>query len=121
MDRLMSVLTGLSVAIIVLVLMSVRREHIRVEYSVSWLSAAVVLLILSLNDSLVRWLAGLLGVPDTPVALLMVILCLFLVVFYRFSVRVSALTDANIALTQRLAILEYQVKSSNEQQETAGR
>jgi hypothetical protein len=117
----MSLLTVFSIGIIVLVLVSVRREHIRVEYSVSWLSAGIVLLVLSLNDSVVRWLASLLGVPDTRLALLVVVLCVFLVVFYRFSVRVSALKDANIALAQRLAILEYQVKSSNEQQETAGR
>jgi hypothetical protein len=121
MDRLMNVLTVFSIGIIVLVLVSVRREHIRVEYSVSWLSAGVVLLILSLNDSLVRWLASAIGVRDTPLAVLVVVLCVFLVVFYRFSVRVSSLKDANIALAQRLAILEYQVKSSNEQQETASR
>jgi hypothetical protein len=121
MDRLMSVLTVFSIAIIVLVLSAVRREHIRVEYSVSWLSAAIILLVLSLNHSLVQWLASFLGVSDAPLALLRVVFCVFLVVFYRFSLRVSALKDANIALAQRLAILEYQVKSANEQQETASR
>jgi hypothetical protein len=121
MDRLTSLLTVFSIGVIVLVLVSVRREHIRVEYSVSWLSAGIILLILSLNDALVHWLASVLGIADTRLALIVVVLCVFLVVFYRFSLRVSALKDANIALAQRVAILEYQVKSSNEQQETAGR
>ena len=121
MDRLMNALSLFSIALIVLVLRSVRREHIRVEYSVSWLSAAALLLILSVNHSLVQWLGSVLGVAYPPMALLVVVFCIFLVVFYRFSVRVSALKDANIALTQRLAILEYQVRSSNEQQETASR
>jgi hypothetical protein len=119
MDRLMSVLTVFSVALISLVLLSVRREHIRVEYSVSWLVAGVVLLVLSLNRGLVHWLAALLGVDHPPVAILMIVFCVFLVVFYRFSIRISALKDANIALAQRLAILEYQLKSQNEQQKTA--
>ena len=122
MDRLMNVLTGFSLLAIVQVLLSVRREHIRVEYSVSWLTASVVLLVISLNRTVVEWLAGALGVEDPPVAILMVVLCLFLVVFYRFSIRISALKDANIALAQRLAILEFQVKSlEHEQQETASR
>lgn len=118
MDRLMSVLTLFSIALIALVLHSVRREHIRVEYSVSWLGAAVVLLILSLNDRLVHWLAGQMGVGYPPVAILMVVLCVFIIVFYRFSLRISALKDANIALAQRVAILEYQIRSTDEQQKT---
>lgn len=117
----MTVLTAFSIALIVLVLLSVRREHIRVEYSVSWLAAGIVLLILSLNKTLVHRLAAVLGVDYPPVAILMIVFCVFLVVFYRFSIRISALKDANIALAQRLAILEYQLKSSHEQQKTANR
>src|SRR5687768_13267638 len=117
MERLMNVLTLLSMAIIVQVLWSVRREHIRVEYSVSWLAAAVVMLVLSLNEAFVYWLAQVLGVDSPPVAILMVVLGVFLAVFYRFSLRISALIDANIALAQRVAILEYHLKSLHEEQE----
>ena len=117
MDRLMTVMTVFSLALIAQVLISVRREHIRVEYSVSWLGAALILLVLSLNDGLVQWLAVLLGVDYPPVAILMVVSCVFLVVFYRFSIRISALKDANIALAQRVAILEYHLKSTHEQQQ----
>jgi hypothetical protein len=121
MDRLMLVLAMFSIALIVLVLLSVRREHIRVEYSVSWLVAGGVLLLLSLNRGLVNWIAELLGVNDPPIAILMIVSCVFLVVFYRFSLRISALKDANIALAQRVAILEYQLKSQNEHQKTPAR
>ena len=117
MDRLMTVMTLFSLALIAQVMLSVRRAHIRVEYSVSWLTAAVVLLILSLNPGLIYWLAELMGVDYPPVAILMIVSCVFLVVFYRFSIRISALKDANIALAQRVAILEYHLKSLNEQQQ----
>ena len=113
----MTVMTVFSLALIAQVLISVRREHIRVEYSVSWLGAALILLFLSLNDGLVHWLAAMLGVDYPPVAILMVVSCVFLVVFYRFSIRISALKDANIALAQRVAILEYHLKSNHEQQQ----
>ena len=47
MERLLHVTTILSIVLLVLVLISVRRAHIRVEYSVSWLLAAVAMLVLS--------------------------------------------------------------------------
>ena len=40
MDRLLNVTTVLSILLLIMVLISVRRAHIRVEYSVSWLLAA---------------------------------------------------------------------------------
>ncbi|HZU24652.1 MAG TPA: DUF2304 domain-containing protein [Bryobacteraceae bacterium] len=111
MDRLLNAVTILSVVLIALVLASVRRAHIRVEYSVSWLAAAVVLLVLSRAHGLLQLLARVLGLADAPLALVMIVFCVFLVVFYRFSVIISDLKDANIALTQRLAIVEYELRS----------
>ncbi len=117
MDRLSNVLTIFSLGLILLVLSSVRRAHIRVEYSVSWLGAAVVLLILSRSTSALGWLSEAMGIHDPPLALLLTVLAVFLFVFYRFSVMVSNLKDANIALTQRVAILEYYLRSHHESDE----
>ncbi len=120
MDRLMLSLMVFSLTIIGMVLVSVRRAHIRVEYSVSWLTAAIIMLILSLRPDLVNWLANLLGVSYPPMAILMIVIFVFLVVAYRFSLRISNLKDANIALAQRVAILEYHLKTlTHEQQKTA--
>jgi hypothetical protein len=98
----------------VLVLFSVRRAHIRVEYSVSWLGAAVVLLILSRSRGLLSWIARYLGLESYALALVILVFCVFIVVFYRFSVILSDLKDANIAMAQRLAILEYQLQQTDE-------
>ena len=121
MDRLMNVMFGLSLALIFLVLLSIRRAHIRVEYSMSWLIAAAAILALSLSRDLLNAITALVGFQDPPLALLFIILCLFLVVFYRFSVIISNLRDANIALAQRVAILEYRINSNEERQAEAVR
>ena len=118
MHRLMDVMTLFSVVLLLLVLISVRRAHIRVEYSVSWLVAGFVLLVLSRSPAIVQSLSLFLGIEYPPIAILLIVFCIFLVVFYRFSLRISALKDANVALAQRLAILEYRLKSSYEDQET---
>lgn len=115
MDRLLTLTTVLSAALLVLVLASLRRAHIRVEYSVSWLAAAVVLLILSRSHWLLERLAVWMGVSYAPLALLMIVSSVFLMVFYRFSVIISELKDANIALAQRVAILEFHLRSLHEE------
>jgi hypothetical protein len=116
-DRLLNFMTVLSVALIVLVLRSVRRAHIRVEYSVSWLGAAVTLLVLSRSNWALDNIARLLGIADPPLALLLVVGCIFLIVLYRFSTVISDLKDANISLAQRVGILEYHLRNLHENQE----
>jgi len=114
MDRLLNVMTIASILLIALVLTSVRREHIRVEFSVSWLLAGVALLVLSSWKSLDQQIASALGVPDGALALLTVTGGMFLVVLYRLSLRISGLKDSNIKLAQRMAILEYRLESLND-------
>ena len=118
MDRLLNVMTVFSIVLLLLVLRSVRRAHIRVEYSVSWLGASVTLLVLSRMDRVLGWIARFVGIPDPPLALVLIAGCLFLIVFYRFSVVISDLKDANISLAQRLAILEFHLRALDEKQET---
>ena len=80
-------MTGFSILLIGMVLLSVRRAHIRVEYSVSWLAAALVLLALSRWRALLDRIGGAMGIDDAPLALLVVTGALFLLVL------VSAVDD----------------------------
>jgi hypothetical protein len=118
MDRLQNVITLFSALLIGLVLGSVRRAHIRAEYSVSWLVAALFLLVLSRWRGLQDWLTGALGLRDAPLALLVVSGAVFLVVLYRFSLVISNLKDSNIALMQRVAILEFHLTNLHEKSKT---
>jgi hypothetical protein len=114
MDRLLNVLALFSLAMIVTVLASVRRAHIRVEYSVSWLLAGVLLLGLSRSGPALHWIGGVLGAEEPASALLMAAGSIFLVVLFRLSLLISGLKDANVALTQRIAILEYRLETIDE-------
>jgi len=114
MDRLLTIIAGLSLLLIAVVLFNIRRSHIRVEYSVSWLGAAATMLLLSQWPWALNQLGQLIGLDNPPVAILLIIGALFLVVFFRFSVVISDLKDANIAITQKVAILEYQLNALHE-------
>ena len=114
MNALLNVTTILSVVLILLILVSVRRAHIRVEHSVSWLLAAGLMLGLSRARPLLDFLTRRFGIPDTPLTLFLIAGSVFLVMFYRYSVIISHLRDDNIALAQRVAILEYHIQSIRE-------
>ncbi len=111
MDRLFDVVGIFSLVLIVWVLSSMRREHIRVEYSVSWLLAGAVLLVLASWRTLDDRLAAALGLSDSFIALAMVAGAAFLVVLYRLSLRISGLKDSSITLAQQVAILEFRLEA----------
>ena len=121
MDRLLAIIAVLSILLLGVVLFNIRRAHIRVEYSVSWLGAAVVMLTLSQWPWGLTQFAQLIGLNNPPFALLLIVVALFLMVFFRFSVIISDLKDANIALTQKVVILEYQLNAIHEKLQAPNR
>jgi hypothetical protein len=118
MDRLFDVVAVFSLVLIVWVLSSVRRTRIRVEYSVSWLLAGAVLLVLARWRTLDAWVAAVLGISDSFTALAMIASAAFLMVLYRLSLRISAMRDSSITLAQQVAILEFRLEALNEKIQT---
>jgi len=111
MSRLLLFTSLGSCILILMVLQSLRRAHIRVEYSISWLAAGFGLLMLSRWESGLVWLSKVLGVTYPPAALLGVGVGILMLMLYRVSMVVSELKDNNIALAQKVAILEYRLQS----------
>lgn len=110
MERIRIVVAILSVLLILQIVRSVRREHIRVEYSMTWFGAALLLLFLSLSDRAMGVLARLLGVRDSPLVLVTLAGVLFLFTFFRYSIVVSSLKDHNIQLAQKVGMLEWEIE-----------
>ena len=110
MERIRIAAAIFAALLLIQIIRSVRREHIRVEYSMAWLGAALLLLGLSLSDTALGWLSRLLGVQDSAFLLLAVACVLFLFTFFRFSKQVSELKDHNIVLSQKLGLLEWEVR-----------
>ena len=107
MERLLWWTSVLSVVLIVMVLTALRRAHIRVEYSVTWLIACVALFALSRSETALEWIASTLGLGYAPTVLVLVVGFIFVVMFFWTCVVISRLRDDNIALAQRVAILEF--------------
>ncbi len=107
MERLLWWTSVMSVVLIVMVLTALRRAHIRVEYSVTWLIACITLFALSRSKTALTWIAEALGLSYAPTVMVLVAGFIFLVMFFWTCVVISRLRDDNIALAQRVAILEF--------------
>ncbi len=76
----------------------------------------MALLVVVLAPGLLGSIAGMVGLQDETMALLLLVGCLFLFVLFRLSMVVSALKENNIALAQRLAILEFRLADRHEEE-----
>ncbi len=110
MERIRWATAAFCILLLWQIVRSVRREHIRVEYSMAWFAAAVALLGLSLWETGLGWLAEILGVEDYSFVLLLLAGLAFLFTFFRFSVEVSTLKDHNIQVSQKVGLLEWEVR-----------
>lgn len=115
MDQIRWVTAGLCVLLLLQVVRAVRREHIRVEYSMAWFAAASGLLALTLWDKGMYLLSRWLGVESSADVLLLLAGVAFLFTFFRFTVEVSSLKDHNIQVSQKVGLMEWEIRRQQEE------
>jgi hypothetical protein len=99
-----------SVLLILVVLELIRGRRLKERYALLWLATGVVLLVLSAWREGLNTIAGWLGVTGYPPAVLFAVTTLFiLLVLLHYSTVISKLTDENVELAQRVALLEERV------------
>ena len=97
------------------IIRSVRREHIRVEYSMAWFAAALGLLVVTTWDRALQWLTELLGVRGHSETLMLLAGLAFLLTFFRLTVEVSTLKDQSIVVAQKVGMLEWEIRKLREE------
>ena len=96
-----------SLLLLVVVFHLIRSRRLRERYALLWLLTGVVLLGLSAWRGALDTIAGWLGVTGYPPAVLFATAMLFiLLVLLHYSTVISRLTDENVDLAQRIALLE---------------
>ncbi len=115
MERIRIATIIFCILLIVQIIRAVRREHIRVEISMGWFAAALLLLGLGVSDRALNWVSDLLGLRGSAFILLTVAGLLFLFTFFRFSIEVSTLKDHSIVLAQKVGLLEWEVRRQRDE------
>ena len=104
-----------SLVLIVIVLELIRSRRLRERYALLWLLTGIVLLVLSAWRGGLNTIARWVGVQTYPPAVLFAVGSLFiLAVLLHYSTVISKLSDQNVILAQRVALLEAEVKEREE-------
>jgi len=100
-----------SLVLVLVVFELIRSRRLRERYALLWLVTGVVLVVLSAWRGGLNTMAGWLGVRGYPPAVLFAIGLLFVIlVLLHYSTVISRLTDQNVVLAQRLALLETKLQ-----------
>ena len=104
-----------SILLVLVVLELIRKRRLRERYALLWVATGVVLVVLSAWRGGLNTIAGWLGVRGYPPAVLFAVGLLFVIlVLLHYSTVISRLTDQNVVLAQRLALLETKLQERDE-------
>jgi hypothetical protein len=102
--------TAASLVLLLVVFELVRSRRLRERYALLWILPGVVLVALSAWRGGLNTIAGWLGVRGYPPAVLFAVGLLFVIlVLLHYSTVISRLSDQNVILAQRLALLELKL------------
>jgi hypothetical protein len=103
-----------SVGMLLLIIELVRRRKLREEYSWLWLLTVSTILLLTVWFDLLKWITSLIGamIPSSTIFMLAFLFLIF--ISLHFSVVISKLTNRNIELAQRYALLELELNGLKE-------
>ena len=108
-----------SLLLLLVVFELIRSRRLRERYALLWLLTGLVLLVLSAWRGGLNTIAGWFGVETYPPAVLFAVALLFvLAVLLHYSTVISKVSDQNVILAQRLALVELEL-SEREQQPAA--
>jgi hypothetical protein len=100
-----------SLLLLLIVLELIRGRRLKERYALLWIATGAVLLVLSAWRGGLNTIAGWLGVETYPPAVLFAVTTLFiLLVLLHYSTVLSKLTDENVELAQRIALLEERME-----------
>jgi hypothetical protein len=97
-------------AVLVMVIELIRRGRLKERYSLLWLFAGSVLLVLSSSRDLLEFFSHLLGVYYAPSLLFLLAFLFLLLITLHFSVVISGLSEKNKRLAQELALLRQEMQ-----------
>lgn len=95
-----------------------RKKKLNLRYTLTWLFAAVVLVLITLIPQSITWLMHLVGIA-TPVNMVFVLEAIFvLLILLSLTVIVSHVTERIYKLTQTIAIMEKRIRELEFKAET---
>jgi len=99
-------------SVFVVVVELIRRGRLKERYSLLWLCASALLLILSLSREVLEYLSHAMGIYYPPSLLFLLAFLFLLLITLHFSVVLSGLSEKNKKLAQELALLQKEIQTT---------
>ena len=96
--------------VLLLVVELIRRGRLKERYSLLWLFAGGVLLILSSSRNILEYISNRVGIYYPPSFLFLLAFLFLLLITLHFSVTISGLSEKNKRLAQELALLRQEMQ-----------
>jgi hypothetical protein len=110
MDVLKTLAIVGSGTVLLLVVELIRRGRLKERYSLLWLFAGGVLLILSSSRNILEYISNRVGIYYPPSFLFLLAFLFLLLITLHFSVTISGLSEKNKRLAQELALLRQEMR-----------
>ena len=95
--------------LVLLIFELVRRRKLREEYSWLWILTAVIIVLLALEYDALVFMSKVIGAVLPTTALFILAILFLMAISLHFCVKLSALTEKVIKLTQELALLKLDI------------
>lgn len=110
MGKIQILSIAMSLVALYVILSFVRKEHLRVEYSLLWVATALGMLLFASSPRLLWWFSSLVGIYYPPSALFLVFSVFYLLLLFHLSIIVSRSTENHKRLTQSIGLLQWRVE-----------
>ena len=98
-----------SILLLVVIFELIRSRRLQERYALLWLVTGLVLLVLAVWRNGLNLLSKTVGIAYPPSALFLVVGLFVLVVLLHYSTVISELSERNLVLAQRIALLEQKL------------
>ncbi len=112
MDLLSILAIVVNGTVLIVVVELIRRGRLKERYSLLWLLAGSVLLVLSASRDLLEYISHLVGIFYAPSFLFLIAFLFLLLITLHFSVVISGLSEKNKKLAQELALLRLELREA---------
>lgn len=107
--------TVIGVALALVILFMVRRDHLHGPYAVWWLSIAAGVIVLGVFPRIIDKFGDMLGINYPPILAVILALCLVLLRMMRMDVERSDQERRMRRLTQKMAVLEQMMRAQQDE------
>jgi hypothetical protein len=117
MDIVQVIAITVSGGILVVIIELIRRNRLKERYSLIWLAASALLIVLSVWRGLLHFIARSIGIYYPPSFLFLLAILFLLLLLLHFSVILSSLSENNKRLAQEIGMLKEKLNGKGRKED----